>query len=153
MGTSSRSITRLAIVPVMALSVLLPLSASAAVPDWVESPDKSGYPLWVSAETAVQDGRLRPELFPEATHQYLMKPMANIQKYRARTGDTGTQTESGNTCVFSSVVVSKPPLDKGVTIRDLFERAESMFTFNTPESWWMESFFVQNRPDITFCLW
>jgi hypothetical protein len=119
---------KLTIWSAMALMALLPLSAIAKVPEWIDSPDKSGFPLWVSAQAAVPEGQLRAEIFPEATLESLERSLDRIKTYRTRTDDNGKLTQSGNTCVVWSVVNSQPALSPRTTLGRFLDASVEVYS-------------------------
>lgn len=109
------------------LTVLIPLTAMAGVPDWIDTKDDVA-PLWVSVEEAAPNGQLREELLPESSKKSIKRMAENIRAHRAKTGDIGVRTKSGSDCVLWSIVMDDNPTRlENPTLRNLFRDSTQIY--------------------------
>lgn len=115
--------------PILALLLVAVLPALAEVPDRIESPTASqGAPIWVSADVAVANGKIRWELF-DSVQEMLLRPA--LEQARAATRSAGKEVAasvSGDTgCTAWNVSVGEPILDD-YSLPNLYDHVDLAFT-------------------------
>lgn len=125
----------------LALFLGVPLAAAGAgpppeagsppieVPARIEISTPAGVPFWVSAEEAVTEGRLRPEVFTEFHRNRLLDEVQQLRELRGRSGDPGPPADRPATqedCTTFTVSGGKGPYLEGkeIGLESLFEWAE-----------------------------